>query len=68
MLSGLTDWLGSAPKITLFRNFGNGAGPPHLHQAHLVGHFGPLYGVMFAVMLAAAIGGLLARYRKVGIA
>jgi ABC-2 type transport system permease protein len=68
VLSGLTDWLGSAPKITLFRNFGNGAGPPHLHQAHLVGHFGPLYGVMFAVMLAAAIGGLLARYRKVGIA
>jgi len=68
VLNGLTDWLGSAPKITIFRNFGNGDGPGQLHQAHLVGHFGPLYGVMFAVMLVAAIGGLLARYRKVGIA
>jgi ABC-2 type transport system permease protein len=32
------------------------------------GHYGPLYGVMFVIFLAAAVGGLVARYRKVGVA
>jgi ABC-2 type transport system permease protein len=63
VLSGFTDWLGSAPKILFLQG-----GPLHRLQAHLVGHFGPLYGLMLLVMLAAAIGGLLARYRKVGVA
>jgi ABC-2 type transport system permease protein len=66
VLGGFTDWLGSAPKIFI-GGFGGGGGPIG-RQAHLVGHFGPLYGVMLAAMLAAAIGGLLVRYRKVGIA
>jgi ABC-2 type transport system permease protein len=30
-----------------------------------LGHFGPLYGVVFVLMLAASLGGLAARYRKV---
>ena len=32
------------------------------------GTYGPLYGVMFLLMLAAAVGGLAARYRKAGVA
>jgi ABC-2 type transport system permease protein len=32
-----------------------------------VGHYGPLYGVMFLVLLAASVGGLFARYRKAGV-
>jgi ABC-2 type transport system permease protein len=32
------------------------------------GGFGPLYLVMFLLFLAVAIGGLIARYRKVGVA
>jgi ABC-2 type transport system permease protein len=31
------------------------------------GHYGPAYGVMFAVFLIVGAGGLIARYRKVGI-
>jgi ABC-2 type transport system permease protein len=29
------------------------------------GHFGPLYGVLYLILLAACLGGLAARYRKV---
>jgi ABC-2 type transport system permease protein len=32
------------------------------------GGYGPLYGLMFLVFLGAAVGGLIARYRKVGVA
>jgi ABC-2 type transport system permease protein len=31
-----------------------------------VGHYGPLYGAMLLVLLAASLGGLAARYRKAG--
>jgi len=76
VLNGIADWFGSAPKVIYSRVAGPGPGPGPVHGPgpfrpevlHLVGHFGPLYGVMFLVMLAAAIGGLLARYRKVGVA
>jgi ABC-2 type transport system permease protein len=37
-------------------------------QAIHVGHYGPVYGVVFVLLTAAAIGGLFARYRKVGVA
>jgi ABC-2 type transport system permease protein len=30
-----------------------------------LGHYGPIYGVMAVIMLAASLGGLAARYRKV---
>jgi ABC-2 type transport system permease protein len=31
------------------------------------GHFGPLYGVLFIILLAACLGGLAARYRKLSM-
>jgi len=31
-----------------------------------VGRYGPLYGAMLLVLLAASLGGLVARYRKAG--
>jgi ABC-2 type transport system permease protein len=77
VLNGVADWFGSGEKVLYARAFRPGpgpgpgqdaGGPVRLALVNLVGHFGPLYGVMFVVLLAAAIGGLLARYRKVGIA
>jgi ABC-2 type transport system permease protein len=51
-LDGVRQWLG-----------GTSRGPiPH------PGGYGVLYGVMFLVLLAAAIGGLAIRYRKAGVA
>ena len=37
-------------------------------QATAVGHYGPVYGLVFVLVTAAAIGGLFARYRRVGVA
>ena len=68
VMNGIADWFGSAPKVIYAQFSGPGPGPMQVHAVHLVGHFGPVYGVMFVVLLAATIGGLLARYRKVGIA
>ena len=42
--------------------------PAQMIQATTVGHYGPVYGVVFAVLTVAAIGGLIVRYRKVGVA
>ena len=33
-----------------------------------VGSYGPLYGAVFLIVTVAAIAGLIARYRKVGVA
>ncbi len=52
VLDGLRQWLGGISRTPL---------PPP-------GDFGPLYGVMFVLMLAAAAGGLAVRYRKAGVA
>jgi ABC-2 type transport system permease protein len=74
VMSGLADWFRSAPKVLYARvgvpgpGPGPGPGAARLGLVNLVGHYGPAYGVMFAVMLAVAIAGLLARYRKVGVA
>jgi ABC-2 type transport system permease protein len=51
VLDGLRQWLG-------------GTSPGPLPRP---GDLGVLYGVMFLLMLAAAVGGLAARYRKAGI-
>jgi ABC-2 type transport system permease protein len=32
------------------------------------GHYGALYGLMFLIFLAVGVGGLIARYRRVGVA
>jgi ABC-2 type transport system permease protein len=37
-------------------------------QATVVGHYGWVYGVVFVALTGAAIAGLIARYRRVGIA
>ncbi len=37
-------------------------------QATTVGHYGPVYGVGFALLTIAAVVALIARYRKVGVA
>jgi ABC-2 type transport system permease protein len=51
-LDGVRQWLG-----------GTSPGP-----VPGVGHYGPLYGAMFLVLLAASLGGLAARYRRAGAA
>jgi ABC-2 type transport system permease protein len=76
ILDGIEDWLGSAPPVQIFEGRPGPAGPgPGPGQGisrpltvHLVGHYGPLYLLMFILLLAAAIGGLVARYRRVGVA
>ena len=52
VLDGVRQWLG-----------GTSHGP-----IPAPGHYGPVYGVMFVVLLLVSLGGLAARYRKVGVA
>ncbi len=59
LLGGVLRWLqGNTPAL----------GAAHVFQATTVGSYGPVYGAVFAVVTAAAIAGLIARYRKVGVA
>jgi ABC-2 type transport system permease protein len=58
LLGGLLHWLQAAP---------SGTGPRPLQQT-IIGNYGPVYGLVFVLVLAAAIGGLIARYRRVGVA
>lgn len=60
LLGGVLHWLQAAPQP--------GA---HFHgalQVTIIGNYGPVYGLVFVLVLAAAVGGLVARYRKVGVA
>jgi ABC-2 type transport system permease protein len=59
LLGGVLRWLQAA------RGARVGA---QMLQATTVGHYGPVYGVVFAVLTVATIGGLILRYRKVGVA
>lgn len=68
VLNGVADWFGSGSKVFYGKFDGGGPGPVRVVMVNLVGHFGPAFGVMFVLMLAAAVGGLVARYRRVGIA
>ncbi|HUC24102.1 MAG TPA: hypothetical protein VMA73_15440 [Streptosporangiaceae bacterium] len=59
LLGGLLRWLQGSPAT----------GPGyHPLQATTIGSYGSAYGVLFAVLTVAAIAGLVARYRKVGVA
>jgi ABC-2 type transport system permease protein len=37
-------------------------------QVTIIGNYGPVYGLVFVILLLAAVIGLMARYRKVGVA
>ena len=59
LLGGLLRWAQGNPAI----------GPAyHPLQPTTIGSYGPVYGVVFVVLTVAAIAGLIARYRKVGVA
>jgi ABC-2 type transport system permease protein len=59
LLGGVLRWLQAPRGVRV---------PAQMLQATTVGHYGPVYGVVFAVLTIAAIGGLIVRYRKVGVA
>jgi ABC-2 type transport system permease protein len=60
LLGGVLHWLQAAPKPgTPVRDAG---------VQTIIGHYGPVYGVVLVVAVAAAVYGLLARYRKVAVA
>jgi ABC-2 type transport system permease protein len=59
LLGGVLRWLQAPSGVRV---------PAQMLQATTVGHYGPVYGVVFAVLTIAAIGGLIIRYRKVGVA
>jgi ABC-2 type transport system permease protein len=59
LLGGVLRWL-QAPRGARV--------PAQMLQATTVGHYGAVYGAVFAALTIAAIGGLIARYRKVGVA
>jgi ABC-2 type transport system permease protein len=59
LLGGVLHWLRAAPTP---------GAPVRALQVTTIGHFGAVYGVVFVLALAAAIGGLIARYRRVGVA
>ena len=59
LLGGLLRWLQGNPAI----------GPAyHPLQPTTIGNYGPVYGLLFAGLIVAAIAGLIVRYRKVGVA
>lgn len=61
LLGGVLHWLqGSAPATGQFR--------PNDLQRVIIGSYGWVYGLVFLLLLLAAVGGLIARYRKVGVA
>jgi ABC-2 type transport system permease protein len=61
LLGGLLHWLQGSPATT-------GQFRPNDLQRVIIGTYGPWYGLVFVLLLVAAVGGLVARYRKVGVA
>jgi ABC-2 type transport system permease protein len=59
LLGGVLRWL-QAPRGARV--------PAQMLQATTIGHYGPVYGAVFAALTIAAVGGLILRYRKVGVA
>jgi ABC-2 type transport system permease protein len=59
LLGGVLRWLQASRGVRV---------PAQMLQATTVGHYGPVYGVVFAALTIAAIGGLIVRYRRVGVA
>lgn len=61
LLGGVLHWL-QGPLAT------TGQFRPNDLQRVIIGNYGWVYGLVFVLLLVAAIGGLIARYRKVGVA
>ncbi len=59
LLGGVLRWLQGPPKP---------GRPLQVSQVTLVGHYGDVYGLVFLILLAAAVGALVARYRKLAVA
>jgi ABC-2 type transport system permease protein len=59
LLGGVLHWLRAAPTP---------GAPVRALQVTTIGHYGAVYGAWFLIVLVIAIGGLIARYRKVGVA
>jgi ABC-2 type transport system permease protein len=59
LLGGVLRWLQAPSGVRV---------PAQMLQATTVGHYGAVYGVVFAALTIAAVGGLILRYRKVGVA
>lgn len=59
LLGGVLRWLQAAPVA---------GAPVRALQQTTVGSYGWVYGLVFALAVAAAVAGLIARYRKVGVA
>jgi len=57
LLGGVLRWLEAPPRP---------GAVPHFQQT-IVGHYGALYGILFAAATIAAAGGLVLRYRRVGV-
>ncbi len=60
LLGGVLRWLEATPAP--------GGAPVREFMQTTVGSYGPLYGAVFLILTVAAIAGLIARYRKVGVA
>jgi ABC-2 type transport system permease protein len=59
LLGGVLRWLQAPRGVRV---------PAQMLQATTVGHYGAVYGAVFAALTLAAIGGLIVRYRRVGVA
>jgi ABC-2 type transport system permease protein len=57
LLGGVLRWL-AAPNTSEAGNL----------QSTIIGQYGDIYGLVFVLLVLAAVGGLLLRYRKVGVA
>jgi ABC-2 type transport system permease protein len=60
LLGGVLRWLQAAPTRS--------GVPLHPLEGTIVGSYGAVYGLVFLLLTVAAIAGLIARYRKVGVA
>jgi ABC-2 type transport system permease protein len=61
LLGGLLHWVQGSPATT-------GQFHPTDLQRVIIGNYGPVYGLVFLLLLVAAVSGLIVRYRKVGVA
>ncbi len=59
LLGGVLRWLQAPRGVRV---------PAQMVQATTIGHYGPVYGAVFAALTIAAVGGLIFRYRMIGVA